>query len=104
MEEVQAQIIARGVADQEFRARLLADPRAAIREEFGVTIPERVMVEVHEDGGNVAHLVLPATGKLDEAALQFAFGGWAPGGVDADGNPAGPDTPGAPPPTQHQWA
>ena len=74
MEKLQEQVIARAVADQDFRARLLADPRAAIREEFGITLPERVSVEVHEDGGNISHLVLPAARLTEEELALVAAG------------------------------
>ena len=74
MEKVQAQIIARAVADQDFRARLLADPRAAVLEEFGVSIPQRVNLEVHENGGNIAHLVLPAVHLTEDELALIAAG------------------------------
>ena len=103
-EELQAQIIAQALEDEGFRTGVIDNAKAAIAAKFGVNLPAELDIQVHEDTATTAHLVLPAAGKLDETALQFAFGGWAPGGVDADGNPAGPDTPGAPPPTQHQWS
>lgn len=71
---MQAQIIARAVADRDFRARLLADPRAAILGEFGITLPQRMNLEVHENGGNVVHLVLPVV-HLTEAELELVAAG-----------------------------
>jgi hypothetical protein len=45
-DELEAQIVARAWADEDFRARLRSDPRAAVAEETGVDIPESIEVEV----------------------------------------------------------
>ena len=74
LEGLQAQIIARADEDDGFRARLLADPKAAIKGEFGISIPENVNVEVHEDSSNIAHLVLPAV-HVTEDELAFIAAG-----------------------------
>ena len=73
--EMQAKIVGRAQADAEFRARLLSDPKAAIGQELGVTIPESMSVEVHEEGGATAHLVLPPSSRLSESDLQAVAGG-----------------------------
>jgi len=80
LNDMKSRIIARGAADQDFRARLLSDSRAAILEEFGIPIPGDFNVAVHEDTDTATHLVLPPTGQLSEVALQFASGGY--GGDD----------------------
>ena len=71
---VHAQVIARAEEDEGFRSRLLADPKAAILGEFEVSIPESVNVEVHEDGSNVAHLVLPAVQLTEDDLALIAAG------------------------------
>ena len=74
-EELQAQIIANALEDEGFRTGVMDDPKAAIAAKFGVNLPAEFDIQVHEDTATTTHLVLPATGKLDEAALQFAPGG-----------------------------
>ena len=86
--EIQAQIISRAMEDEGFRAGVIADPKAAIAAKFGVNLPAELDIQVHEETATTAHLVLPATGKLDEAALQFAAGGHQPVG-DQHSNPGG---------------
>lgn len=74
LEGLQAQIVTRAEEDEDFRTRLLADPKAAILGAFGISIPESVNVEVHEDGSNIAHLVLPAVHLTEEELALMAPG------------------------------
>ena len=78
-EELQARIIARAMEDEGFRAGVMDDPKAAIAAKFGVALPSDLDLQVHEDTATTAHLVLPSTGKLSEAALISAAGGSTPG-------------------------
>ena len=73
--ELKAQIMTKATVDGEFRARLIADPKAAISAETGAAIPEGFAVVVHEDSATTAHLVLPPSPKLTEAELHTAAGG-----------------------------
>ena len=74
-DEMRAKIVDRAAEDAEFRARLLSDPRAAVEEELELSIPSEFNIEVHEDGGNTGHIVLPPSSKLDEADLNMIGGG-----------------------------
>ena len=73
--ELKAQILTRAAEDGEFRARLIADPKAAISAETGAAIPEGFAVVVHEDSATAAHLVLPPSPALTDAELEMAVGG-----------------------------
>ena len=73
--EVKARILSRAGEDGDFRARLVADPKAAVADETGMTIPEGFNVVVHEDSATTAHLVLPPSPELTEAELAMAAGG-----------------------------
>ena len=73
--ELRARILIRAGEDGDFRARLIADPKATISSEVGTTIPEGFNVEVHEDSATTAHLVLPPSPELTEAELAMAAGG-----------------------------
>ena len=75
--EMRDQILSRAAEDGEFRARLIADPKAAISAETGTTLPEGFDVVVHEDSAATAHLVLPPSPTLTDAELAKASGGIA---------------------------
>ena len=74
--EMRAKIVGKATEDADFRARLLSDPKGAIGQELGVTIPASLSVEVHEESGATAHLVLPPDSKLSEGNLQAVVGGY----------------------------
>ena len=74
--ELRNHLIEKATADEEFRARLLSDPKAAVEEELGLTIPAGFNIVVHENvAADTTHLVLPPSAKLGEASLQQAEGG-----------------------------
>ncbi len=73
--ELKTQILGRAEVDSEFRARLIADPKAAISSEIGTAIPDGFDVVVHEDDATTAHLVLPASPELTEAEMEMVAGG-----------------------------
>ena len=78
--DMQSRIIARATEDEAFRARLLTDPKAVVQEELEVAIPEGFTVEVHEESGTTAHLVLPPPARLSEGELSAVAGGLSGGG------------------------
>ena len=73
--EMREAILTRAAEDGEFRARLIADPKAAISAETGAAIPEGFAVVVHEDSATTAHLVLPPSPELTEAEMESVVGG-----------------------------
>lgn len=75
--ELKEQILTRASEDSEFRARLIADPKATISAETGISIPDGFDVAVHEDSATTAHLVLPPSSELTEAELKEVAGGVA---------------------------
>ncbi len=60
-------IVNKAGVDNEFRSRLLEDPKAAIKEEFGLRFDEDQEIEVHEETDTTTHLVLPPKDKLSVA-------------------------------------
>ena len=85
--EMKTRILDRASEDADFRAHLVADPKAAISSEIGMAIPEGFDVVVHEDSAATAHLVLPPSPELTEAELETVAGGsmwgatpWGQGG------------------------
>ncbi len=66
------QLLSRAGNDSEFRARLLADPMAALEQELGLTLAEGHEIHVHEETAAVTHLVLPPKSRFSEAERQEA--------------------------------
>lgn len=76
--EVDALVRERLNSDSEFRAALLADPRAALSALLGLDLPGAVSVEVHEESLAHVHLVIPAAdgdGEISEDELEMVAGG-----------------------------
>ena len=81
LKEMRAKIVGKATGDAEFRAKLLSDPKAAIGQELGVTIPASMSIKVHEENGAAAHLVLPPDSKLSEGDLRAVAGGSVMGDI-----------------------
>ena len=75
VQEMHAKIVGKAAEDAEFRDRLLSDPKGAIGQELGVTIPASMSIEVHENSAETVHLTLPPDSKLSESDLEQATGG-----------------------------
>ena len=74
--EIEAQIRARADEDEAFRAKLLQDPRGAIEDATGLTVPDTFNLHVHEESATDFHLVLPPPGgRLSDQELRDASGG-----------------------------
>jgi hypothetical protein len=57
--EMERRLMQRGLEDESFRQRLLADPKAAIEEELGTRLPEDIKVVAVEETADTIYLVLP---------------------------------------------
>lgn len=70
-----SQIVARAWADEAFRATLLSEPKAVMRE-HGLEIAPDIEVKVVEDSERTRHFVLPANpvGELTEEELSPTAG------------------------------
>ena len=65
-------IHSKAAKDREFRARLVADPREAIEQEFGVKMAEGHEIHVHEETDATTHLVLPPRSRFSEEEREAA--------------------------------
>ena len=74
-QQMRQELLDKAAADDGFRARLTADPKAAIKEALAVDLPESVAVHVHEESALSAHLVLPPSAELTAADLEVVAGG-----------------------------
>lgn len=75
-------VIALATTDMAFRARLLEDPSAAVRDQFGVHVPSAFRVKfIEKPAGLDALIVLPdpvcQDGELDDDDLDLVAGGTA---------------------------
>ena len=78
MGELRERLAEKAAEDEEFRDRLLADPKAAIGDELGVALPESLSIVVHEESTATVHLILPPGGNLSEGELGKVAGGYDP--------------------------
>ena len=78
--EMKDRILSKAAEDGEFRALLIAEPKAAIAGEIGTAVPDGFDVMVHEESATTAHLVLPPSPQLTEADLEAVTGAanWGP--------------------------
>ena len=63
-------IVERATVDRAFRQQLLVDPRSAIRDELGLTIPARFRIRFIERGPDLDALVVLPDFKSDEQELS----------------------------------
>jgi hypothetical protein len=74
--ELEERLVARAQADDGFRERLKADPRAVVSDEAGITVPESVTIEVLEETPEKGYLVIPVNrAELSDEELDAASGG-----------------------------
>ena len=74
-QEMRTRIIDKAASDADYRARLLDDPRAAVADELGVSVPDSLTIRVHEEDAGCAHLVLPPSSTLAEHDLGTVAAG-----------------------------
>ena len=84
--EVERRLVQRSIEDEDFRQKLLDDPKGALEQELETQLPEDVEVRVVEESPKTIYLVLPGTslpleegGELSDQALDAVAGGgtWA---------------------------
>lgn len=73
--EMREHLTAKAITDPAFREQLVADPKAAIKEELGLAIPDGFTIKVHEEQPETSQLVLPPSAALGEAEMEQAAGG-----------------------------
>ena len=74
-EQIKAHVAMKATEDDDFRGRLIADPRTAVEEETGLRFPDGYRVHVHEESATDAHLVLPPRPELSREQLDRIAGG-----------------------------
>jgi hypothetical protein len=56
---LRTKVIEKAWADPAFKQQLLADPKAALKAAFGVSIPENITLKAVEEQANELYLVIP---------------------------------------------
>ena len=69
------QIVGKSAVDSEFRSQLLADPKATISAELGITIPDSMTIKIHESDMQTVHLALPPDPNITEEQLEAISAG-----------------------------
>ncbi len=73
--EIEEQIIAKAMADKDFKKALVDDPKATFGQ-LGLQIPEEVEVKVVEESAKVVYLVLPVNpDEMTDEQLDAVAGG-----------------------------
>jgi hypothetical protein len=65
---MERRLVLRSIEDEEFRQRLLDDPKAAVEQELGTRLPEGVEVRAVEETADSIYLVLPSAEPIGEGA------------------------------------
>ena len=79
--EMERTIVQRSMEDEDFRQRLLDDPKGAVEQELGSRLPEGVEVRAVEESAQIIYLVLPSAsplgqgGELSDQELDEVAGG-----------------------------
>ena len=81
--EFEGRLIARAAQDDAYRARLIAEPRAAIAEELGIDPGDGIAFEVVEETPKKLYLVLPpSAARISDEELETIAGGNEDSGGD----------------------
>jgi hypothetical protein len=79
--EAERPLVQRSLQDEDFRQRLLDDPKGSVEQELATRLPEDVEVRVVEESAQSIYLVLPVrsadlqTGELSDQDLEQVAGG-----------------------------
>jgi len=80
--EWQRSLVQRSIEDEEFRQRLLDDPKGTLEQELGGRLPESIEVRTVEESAPTIYLVLPSASAVGEGRalsgqeLEAVAGGW----------------------------
>ena len=64
--------------DENYRAKLIEDPRLVIEKQFGYEVPSNVTVQAVEETADTVYVIVPhvaGEGELDDADLEQVAGG-----------------------------
>ena len=65
--EMERRIVQRSIEDEEFRQRLLEDPKGTLEQELGRGLKESTEVRVVEESADTIYLVLPSASVVGDS-------------------------------------
>lgn len=68
-------MLSRAGEDPDFRARLLSEPEATLKQEYGFAVPDGMRLKVIEDSRTTSHLALPPNPQLSLDEMRTVSGG-----------------------------
>ena len=78
----ECRLLQRSMEDEDFRQKLLDDPKGALEQELGDQLPESMEVRAVEESADTIYLVLPSAsavgdegGEISDEALEEVAGG-----------------------------
>ena len=98
--QMERMLVQRSIEDEDFRRRLLEEPKAAVEEELGARLPKEIQVQVVEETADTIYLVLPSASPIGESSelsdrqLEAVVGGdlaytWDPAVAGCSGDDPG---------------
>lgn len=76
VEELRKLIIEKAWQDEQFKARLLENPKKAVEEEFSFSVPDEFEVTVVEETNQHYYLVIPPNPADTETAITSKAAPW----------------------------
>ena len=81
--DIERKLIQRSMEDEDFRQRLLDDPKGTLEQELGTRLPDEVEVRVVQESADAIYLVLPSSasplggqgGEISDRELEAVAGG-----------------------------
>jgi hypothetical protein len=79
--EVERTLVQRSMEDEDFRQRLLDDPKGTVEQEMGSRLPDSIEMRVVEESADTIYLVLPSASpigqgdELSDQELEAVAGG-----------------------------
>ncbi|WP_340021531.1 NHLP leader peptide family RiPP precursor [Paenibacillus sp. FSL K6-1096] len=76
-EALKNQVIQKAWEDADFKQRLLADPKAALQEVLGISLPDSITLKTVEEGSNEFYLVIPPSPSAEVMKTRITpLGSW----------------------------
>jgi hypothetical protein len=69
---MERRLVQRSLEDEDFRQRLLEDPKGVVEEELGTRLSEGVQVRAVEETADTIYLVLPPRAETEQSSAEIS--------------------------------